>query len=238
MIHDLDESLRELIRTRALNGSPVEISLEAPSKEWAARRQGPALNLYLYDVQEDMGLRTSHFHEVRNEEGRVQQRRKPPRWFRLSYLVTAWTQRPEDEHRLLSAVLSAFLRSDVLPPELRRGSLVDLIDTVRITIAVPPAADRSVSDIWTALGGELKPSLDIVVIFPFAPDQQFVVGPIVTEEPRFTFVRPDRTVESPDLPRRSGFGRAEERQSDLEETVRGGRTEKGRVFRVRGLRRR
>ena len=32
-------------------------------------------------------------------------RHLPPRHFKLSYLVTAWTQRPEDEHRLLSALL-------------------------------------------------------------------------------------------------------------------------------------
>ena len=34
-----------------------------------------------------------------------------PRWFKLSYLVTAWTQRPEDEHRLLSALLGALIVS-------------------------------------------------------------------------------------------------------------------------------
>ena len=42
-------------------------------------------------------------------------RHLPPRHFKLSYLVTAWTQRPEDEHRLLSALLACFLRHDAMP---------------------------------------------------------------------------------------------------------------------------
>src|SRR5947208_12231907 len=93
-------------------------------------------------------------------------RRLPPRHFKLSYLVTAWTQRPEDEHRLLAALLRCFLRHDALPAELLSGSLADLHLPVPLSIALPPPEDRSFADVWTALGGELKPSLDVVVCAP------------------------------------------------------------------------
>ena len=53
-------------------------------------------------------------------------RHLPPRYFKLSYLVTAWTQRPEDEHRLLSALLSCFLRHDAIPADLLAGPLAEL----------------------------------------------------------------------------------------------------------------
>ena len=54
---------------------------------------------------------------------RVVARHLPPRYFKLSYLLTAWTQRPEDEHRLLAALLPCFLRNEALPGDLLRGRL-------------------------------------------------------------------------------------------------------------------
>lgn len=120
-------------------------------------------------------------------------RRQPPRKFKLSYLVTAWTQRPEDEHRLLSAILSLFIRSDAIPEDVLQGSLAEIHppaigpEAVRATIALPPPQDRSISDVWTALGGELKPSLDLVVTAPFDNRRQLVVGTLVTEAPRIDF---------------------------------------------------
>jgi hypothetical protein len=35
-----------------------------------------------------------------------------------------------------------------------------------MTVALPPPEDRAFADVWTALGGELKPSLDVVVSVP------------------------------------------------------------------------
>ncbi len=196
MIHDVDESLRELVRRDVLNGSNVEIAFDAPSREWAARRKGPTLNLYLYDIVEDLQRREINFEEVRDGRGRIVERRMPPRQFRLSYLVTAWTQRPEDEHRLLSAVLACFLRSDALPPETLQGSLSDQATPVRVTVGLPLPKDRQLSDIWSALGGELKASLDLVVLAPFVPAREQEVGPLVLEQPRVTAVSPDGSRET------------------------------------------
>lgn len=64
MIHDVDESVREFVRRDALDGSNVEISFEAPNKDWACRRPGPALNAYLSDIQEDLERRRVQFEEM------------------------------------------------------------------------------------------------------------------------------------------------------------------------------
>ncbi len=186
MIHEVDESLRELVRRDVLNGAGVELSFEAPSKDWSARRTAPTLNLYLYDIHEDLTRRQVQFEEVRDAEGKVVGRILPPRRFKLSYLVTAWTQRSEDEHRLLSALLSCFIRSETLPRDVLQGALADQPDAVRCTIALPLPPERSISDVWSALGGEMKPSLDLVVTAPFVTGRSLPVGPPVTEEP---FVR-------------------------------------------------
>ena len=41
---------------------------------------------------------------------------------------------------------------------------------------MPPPEDRALSDVWSALGGELKPSLDLVVIAPFDLERPIDVG--------------------------------------------------------------
>ena len=183
MIHDVDESLRTLLERDVLNGAKVDLAFDAPTREWAGKRQGPALNCYLYSIVEDVERRRSQFEERRDARGRVVERMLPPRRFKLSYLVTAWTQRAEDEHRLLSAVLACFLQAEVVPPAVLHGTLADLDEAVRCTVGLPLPPERSISDVWSALGGEMKPSLDLVVTTPFPPlsPRELAIGPPVTE---------------------------------------------------------
>jgi Pvc16 N-terminal domain len=182
MIHDVDESLRALVKRDALNGSNVEIAFDAPTKDWAARRNTPTLDLYLYDIREDVARRDVTIDPVRDPRTHVVTARQPrPRRFKLSYLATAWTQRPEDEHRLLSALLSCFVRHEFLPPEVLAGELTRLTLPCHLTIALPPPQDRSLSDVWSALGGELKPSLDIVVVVPMEIHRSTEVAPPVLD---------------------------------------------------------
>jgi hypothetical protein len=185
MIDDLDESLKTLIKREALNGADVEIVFDAPNKEWAARRNTPTLDVYLYDIREDLKWRAYGSVDVRDPStGFVATRDAAPRHFKLSYLITAWTQRPEDEHRLLSAVLTCFVRYIAIPPDTLTGRLADFTVPVPVTIGMPPPDDRPVSDVWTALGGELKPSLDLVVTLPLEPAHLTQIAPPVLEEPR------------------------------------------------------
>ena len=194
MIQDVDESLRALVKKDALNGSKAEVAFDAPTKDWASRRNTPTVDLYLYDIREDLEQREVMWEDVRDGKY-VKERRPPPRRFKLSYLVTAWTQRPEDEHRLLSALLSCFLRHPIMPADALNGALVEARQPIMLNIALPPPQDRSISDVWSALGGELKPSLDLVVNAPFDVRVAIAAGPPVLEEPRFSFRRPDGEAE-------------------------------------------
>src|SRR5438132_7414846 len=181
MIQDVDESLRALVKRDALNGTRADIAFDAPTKEWSSRRNTPTVDLYLYDIREDVERREVMWEDVKDDKGRVTERRPPPRRFKLSYLVTAWTQRPEDEHRLLSAVLSCFLPLESLPGDVLRGEVADQPDPLRVTIGLPLPADRAISDVWSALGGELKASLDLIVTAPFDTRRHRPVGPPVLE---------------------------------------------------------
>lgn len=182
MIGDVDETLAALIR-EALNGSEVEVVLEAPTREWAARRSGPTVNLYLYDIREDLRRRVGGVAENRDADGRVTSRRLPVRWFKLSYLLTAWTQRAQDEHRLLSTLLACLLRHDHLPGHLLTGPLAATGQPIPVGVGLPPPEDRSFADVWSAMGGELKPSLDLVVTAPISAGQPWPAGAPVTAPP-------------------------------------------------------
>jgi hypothetical protein len=177
MIHEVDDALRKLVK--ALCGTDVEVAFEAPTKDWAARRNAPMVNVYLYDIREDLRRRQRGLLNEYGPDRTVAARRLPPRHIKLSYLVTAWTQRPEDEHRVLAALLTGLLRHEALPAALLTGSLAELGLPVPLTVALPPPEDRAFADVWTALGGELKPSLDVVVSAPVDAGQVYRAGPPV-----------------------------------------------------------
>jgi hypothetical protein len=259
MIQDVDESLRALVKKDALNGSKAEIAFDAPTREWSSRRNTPTVDLYLYDIREDLEQREVMWEDIRGDNGFVTERRPPPRRFKLSYLVTAWTQRPEDEHRLLSSLLACFLSHPTMPVEALSGTLTEAREPILMNIALPPPQDRSISDVWSALGGELKPSLDLVVNAPFEVRRSTPAGPPVMEEPRFAFTRPDGQAERGGRTKGKraaakavgapGAGGPKEGRlkpgepvdkpgvvPDREETIRSGKEKQpGRIFHIRGV---
>lgn len=185
MIHEVDETLRSIVRRDVINGSDIEVVFDAPTKDWSSRRNTPTIDIYLYDIREDVKRRQAGMVDVRDDSGMITGRRQMPRSFKLSYLITAWTQRAEDEHRLLSAMLGCFLRNDRIPVEWLTGSLLENGWPLDVTIALPPPEDRALSDVWSALGGELKPSLDLVITTPVDVDRISEVATLIDTPPLF-----------------------------------------------------
>lgn len=179
MIHEVDEVIQTLMRDARVGGSGVEVAFDAPTKDWSARRTSPTLNFYLYDVREELARRVVGRHAERDEDGHIVAWRTPPRYFRLAYLVTAWTERPEDGHRLLAGVLGYFAGVKGLSPELFNGSIKDLGLPCFVNIGRPPAEDRQVPEVWSALGGELKPSLDLVITVPMEAESAMAAAGLV-----------------------------------------------------------
>jgi hypothetical protein len=180
MIHEVDEALRRMVRGGPLTDPGTEVVFDAPTRDWAARRTAPTVDLYLYDIREDVRRRTRGLLDSHGPDGRVAARHLPPRYVKLSYLLTAWTQRPEDEHRLLADLLDRFLAAAAIPADLLGPELAALGLPVPLTVALPPE-DRSFADVWSALGGELKPSLDVVVCAPTRAIVAEQAGPPVEE---------------------------------------------------------
>lgn len=197
MINEVDETLRAMVRADVVNGADVEVVFDAPTRDWASRRNKPTIDLYLYDIREDMRRRSQGVIEKRNERGVVEERQALPRFFKMAYLITAWTQRPEDEHRLLSAVLASFMRFDVIPESFLTPLLAESRMPVAIQIAYPPPEDRQVSDVWSSLGGDLKPSVDLVVTMAVKPQRFYEVAQAVMAPLRLRSVG-QRTLDADD----------------------------------------
>ena len=82
VISEVDSALRTLIEREAADSSDVEVVLDAPTKDWASRRNVPTIDVYLYDIREDLrrrerGLLNEYHHD------RVINRRLPPRYFTM-----------------------------------------------------------------------------------------------------------------------------------------------------------
>ena len=125
MLADISQTLRDLIYSRAkLEMRDVDISFEAPTKEWVGSRTKPAINFFLYDLEENTELRRTAMELMPVRSGAsgnsIGVRRTPPRRFNLHYMVSAISTVVEDEHHLLWRVMSALLKNPTLPSRLYR----------------------------------------------------------------------------------------------------------------------
>jgi hypothetical protein len=94
----------------------------------------------------------------------------------------------------------------MLKPEELEGALVEPNLPVYIDVAQPPSQDRSLADVWSALGGELKPSLDVVVTAPMIVGRTAPYGPPVLIGPTIGLAAlggPDEVVNGKGKPKRT-----------------------------------
>ena len=77
MIDEIDAALKALLKDEALGGSEVDVVFDAPTKDWAARRNAPMVNAYLYDIREDIRKRTRGMVNEYDDRGVVVGRAAP-----------------------------------------------------------------------------------------------------------------------------------------------------------------
>ncbi|WP_370964381.1 DUF4255 domain-containing protein [Amycolatopsis sp. cg9] len=162
MLHLLDESLEEFLRATVgpVAKREVDVAFAAPDKDWAAKVSRPTLNLYLWDVRRNLGDREFGVETVTAADGARYRRARLPR-VDCRYLVTAWTSDIRDEHSLLGDALAVFLRHSELESRYLRGAYQAVRPLPSIEVGAGDGRDNS--DFWSALGGQLKPGLDITV---------------------------------------------------------------------------
>ena len=177
MFNDVDETLKQhLIADLPITGGEVDVSFERPTREWSGRLTRPTLNCFLYDIRERTAFRDDNLIKQANGRGGFT-RRIPARRIDLSYMITAWTREPEDEHRILARVLASMFRTAEFPRERLQGALLDSDYPLLARIA-PGDHLTKPADLWGVLDNELRTGIVWILTAPleaFAP----VEGPLV-----------------------------------------------------------
>jgi hypothetical protein len=170
VIDELDVSLESLLRSQLPKAisDQVTVSFAAPDDEFHSSVKLPAVDLFLYDVRENVELRSNDDTVERRPDG-TGLRTRPPVRVDASYLITAWPgssdkDKPEDEHRLLGEVMRTLLRFRTLPREVLAGSLAEQQLPLPVSV-LQPGRLQSLGEFWQALGGKPKAALNYTVTF-------------------------------------------------------------------------
>ncbi len=179
MIRDLSKTIEKLLTRQGLPLplSSAQISFDRPTETF--QPQQTTVNLFLYDVREDVQRRSNEsILERRNGTALV---RRPPARVACSYLVTAWpfggTEPALQEHRLLGQVLQEFLKYPMIPAQLLQGGLAGQEPALPV-VAAQGDGLKGTADFWTALGTRMRASFTVTVTISlalFEPEQLYTV---------------------------------------------------------------
>ncbi|MEV6923676.1 DUF4255 domain-containing protein [Dactylosporangium sp. NPDC051485] len=178
MFQDLDASLAALVEAE-LGIPDVAVSFVGPDNDFPPASVAlPAISFFLYDIREDLDLRSGVW-EI--EDG---QRRRPPARVNCSYLITAWPTATapnpaEDEHRMLGALLKVLLRHRSIPAQYLRGELIGQEPPMPTRITADNQL-TSLGEFWQAMGGRPKASLHYAITLSFDVAAPAPAGPQVT----------------------------------------------------------
>ncbi|HEX8845941.1 MAG TPA: Pvc16 family protein [Pyrinomonadaceae bacterium] len=173
-----DADLQEFVKTLKEKFpflAKANIQFDRPADEKYTPLAPYALNLFLYDVRENLELRTNE-PVVRRNNGEVTITR-PPMRVACSYLITAWlanaggTQSAGDylkEQQLLGEALQVLAHYPVVPAPLLQGELAQpgslSEQELPLPLMISPAdALKDPAEFWTAIGGKLRPSFTVTL---------------------------------------------------------------------------
>jgi hypothetical protein len=178
---DLDEALRTLVRRELEHHGfeGVEIAFDAPASDWSAKLTAPTVNLFLYDLRENIAQSEATPRNVRVNGAAMSA--PPPMRLEVTYAVTAWTKAVEDEHRLLSQVLAILFSHTSLPADLLGGRLAGASQLRAIETEVGRPKEEK-ADFWTSIGGRYKASIDYAIRLEVESGLMFTRGPEVRSQ--------------------------------------------------------
>lgn len=179
MLHDLDETLENLIRKEGqIPKGDIDISFEQPTGEWSARLNRPTLSCWCFDLRENVKLRGTERQVTRN--GLRATTSFPPRRIDLSYLVTAWARKIEDEHQLLWRALAVLKRFPLIPLEETMGMLRSQTRDIPLFVADMSNNAINLVDLWSVMDNEMRLGFLVVATVELDVEMGFE-GPLVLE---------------------------------------------------------
>jgi hypothetical protein len=173
MLDLIDHTLEAFFRaTVPLSAEDVDVSFEAPDREWSAKLNRPTVNLFLWDIRRSSEHARAGVEQI-ERDGRPVRRLALPR-VELRYLVTAWTADHGDERALLAGLMRAILAHHEIPRPFVADALADALPP--LTLTMPRSGEENL-DLFKALEGQLKPGISVVVVSAVDTDVYTPAGP-------------------------------------------------------------
>lgn len=169
MIDFLDSILRTLLAGQETGLDASRLYFDTPDEKFAP--SPPAINLFLYDVRENQGLRRNEPVVNRGSNSTVT-KNLPPVYVDCSYLITAWAGDINSEHKLLGTVMAVLLRYPVIPKNALPTDPMNPLTQMEnhlVTSALRPGHLQSMAEFWQVLGGKPKAALHLTVTMPVLP---------------------------------------------------------------------
>jgi hypothetical protein len=204
LIDALDRILTDLIQSRiaGLKGS-TQVGFGPPDEQWlkdVVSANEERLNIYLYDLRENLKLR-SNDRAREQQDGWYSIKRVPPKVDCL-YLLTAWSpvkvtpaiEPSLDEHLILYDVLRVLMRNQSLVPaevyktgvkipssrELTSVPALLRQEELLIRAVLPDAGMREMGLFWSSVKGLWRPAIQLTVTLPVFMLDQALESPMVT----------------------------------------------------------
>jgi len=182
---DLDETIRQiLIAGVPLDLSEVDVSFDAPDRDWSGRLSRPTVNCFLYDVRENLELRATDFETMRNNGNGTSTSRRLPARIDATYQITIWARAPEDEHHRLWRVLAVLFRQPVLADDILQGGLKGQPFPTHAKIIQPNQARANPAEMWQSIDNRIRPALTYTVTIPLDPELVFTDPMVFTRRMR------------------------------------------------------
>ena len=186
MISHIDATIENVLRDE-LPESEYEISFDIPNKEWVNKISGtkPVINIYLYDVHENLQLRSNEWDIKKNTDGTY---RKTPPDIRLDlyYVITVWSPATTDavleEHHIMSLIYAKLFEFSKIPRKYFTTELKRISPAPEIPISVASKdsfKEQGIGQFWSTLEQNWKPAVYLTVTAPILI-QKHIRGKVVT----------------------------------------------------------
>ena len=186
MVDELDASIARVLDRelpKSVYPAPISITFATPGPQFPPDSLTlPAIDFFLYDLRQNLGLRSNVPVIERTDNGSVR-RAPPPIAMDASYLVTVWTDEQSaaavaDEHRIFAVVLQVLMAHPTLPADDLGESMKKLSPP---TCTVGSGILQDPTQAWPALAGRQKLSTTYTVTFTMPVPQGEEIG-IVTDK--------------------------------------------------------
>jgi hypothetical protein len=174
MLQDLDKTFENILRDKGqIPRAAIDIEFDMPTSEWSARLSRPSINMWCFDIRENLKLRSMEKNAV-TYNGNSTARSIPPRRIDVTYLVTTWANKPEDEHQLLWRVLATMKTMRYLRPEECEGDLRYQNHNIPLTVADMSEPKANFTDLWSVVDNQMRLGFPVTATLELETDMGFV----------------------------------------------------------------